>query len=57
MITGIVLESSGQLITMPSPGRFIYTGALLLVYAVGVGIAGRRQPQLRAFLEQTRSVA
>ncbi|MGZ4550095.1 MAG: hypothetical protein ACXVXK_11265 [Blastococcus sp.] len=42
---------------MPSPGRFIYTGALLLVYAVGVGIAGRRQPQLRAFLEQTRSVA
>lgn len=57
LLIGIVLELIGQLITTPSAGRFIYTGAMLIFYAVGVVFAASRQRQVRAFLEQTRSIA
>jgi hypothetical protein len=57
LFTGIVLELIGQMISTPSTGRVIYTGAALVVYAVLVVFAVGRQRQMRAFLEQTRSFA
>jgi hypothetical protein len=57
LLTGLVLELIGQLITMPSTGRAIYTGGLLVVYAVLVVVAVGRQRLIRTFLEQTRPAA
>jgi hypothetical protein len=57
LLTGLVLELVGQLITFPSTWRLIYTGAFLVVYVVLVGVVARRWRQIQGFLDRTRSPA
>jgi hypothetical protein len=54
LLTGLVLEVIGQLITMPSTGRLSYTGGVLVVYAVLVVFWVDRQRKMRSFLVQTQ---
>jgi hypothetical protein len=57
LLTGVVLELIGQLISMPGTGRLIYTGVALVVYAGLVAFWIGRQRQMLTFLGRTRSGA
>ena len=57
LLTGVVLQFVGQVITTPSTGRVIYTAVALVAYAVLAMFWVGRQRQLRAFLDETRMPA